>query len=384
MNSRERFRLALNHREGDRIPIDLGFDVHNGIHEKAYAGLLDYLGIEDEIKIYDNVQHLAVVKEDVAKRLHSDARYVFANPSSVYEFKRESDGSWLDEWGVRRKTVGLYDESYEFPLAGCDMASVKNFKMPDPRDKARFDGLKEQAERLYASTDYALIGGSCASLFYLSGEFVGFQEYMEKILSDQDVIVKLVDRLLEWECEFFDAYLAEIGEYIEMVWIGDDWGMQTGPIMNPAIFRKIFVPRYKELIKLIKSKAAVKISLHSCGSVYWALNDFAEMGIEVIHPLQGTAFGMDDPVKIKKEFGDRLVFYSNLCNQSILPHGTPADVDGDVKRKIEALAEGGGYILSGGHNIQADVPPANVIAMIDAALKYGRPTNVTLADGERH
>jgi len=169
----------------------------------------------------------------------------------------------------------------------------------------------------------------------------------------------------------FDAYLTEIGEYIEMVWIGDDWGTQAGPIMNPALFREIFVPRYKELTKFIKSKADVKISLHSCGSVYWALNDFAEMGIDVVHPMQGVTFEMDDPVKIKKNFGNRLVFYSNLCNQSILPHGTPADVDGDVKRKVEALSKDGGYILAASHNVQADVPPENVIAMIDAALKYG-------------
>ena len=371
MTSRERFRCALNHKEGDRVPIDLGSDVHNGIHEKAYGRLLDYLGMTDEITLYDIIQHLAVVKQEVKDRLHADTSYIFANGSSTYEFKREADGSWLDEWGVRRKTVGLYDESYEFPLAGCDLEAVKNFRMPDPRDKARFLGLKEKAKQLYTTTDYALIGGSCGSLFYLSGEFVGFQEYMEKLLSDQEVIVTLIDRLMEWEFEFFDAYLAEVGEYIEMVWIGDDWGTQNGPIINPNLFRELFVPRYKELTKHIKSKADVKIALHSCGSVYWALGDFADMGIDVVHPLQGAAAHMDNPERIKSEFGDRLVFYSNLCNQTILPHGTPQEVENDVKRKISALAKGGGYILSGGHNIQADVPPENVIAMIDSTLKYG-------------
>ena len=268
--------------------------------------------------------------------------------------------------GVRRKTVGLYDESFAFPLAGCDLEAVKNFKMPDPRDAARFVGLKEKTKQLYTTTDYALVGGSCGSLFYLSGEFVGFQEYMEKLLSEQEVIVTLVDRLLEWEIEFFDAYLSEVGEYIEMVWIGDDWGTQNGPMINPRLFREIFVPRYKELTGYIKSKADVKIALHSCGSVAWALGDFADMGIDVVHPLQGDAVDMADSKRIKEEFGDRLVFYSNLRNQSTLPHGTPAEVDQDVKRKVSALAKGGGYILSGGHNIQADVPPENVLAMVDA------------------
>jgi uroporphyrinogen decarboxylase len=372
MTSRERYRNAVNHKEGDRVPIDLGFDLHNGIHEKAYSRLLNYFGISEVIKRYDNIQHLAVINEEVAKKLHSDARYIFSNAPSAYEFKREADTSWLDEWGVRRKTVGLYDESVSAPLAGCGPEDVKNFRMRDPRDKARFAGLKEKAKQLYESTDYALIGGSCGSLFYLSAELVGYQEYMEKLLTDQDVIEKIVDRLLEWEIDFFDAYLTEIGEYIETVWIGDDWGMQNGPLMNPVLFREIFVPRYRVLTKFIKSKAAVKIALHSCGSVYWALNDFAAMGIDIVHPVQGDAINMDNPEKIKEEFGSRLVFYSNLRNQSILPHGTSEEVDKDVKRKIKAFAKGGGYILSGGHNIQADVPPENVLAMINAGLKYGQ------------
>lgn len=115
----------------------------------------------------------------------------------------------------------------------------------------------------------------------------------------------------------------------------------------------------------------MKISLHSCGSVYWALNDFIDMGIDIVHPLQGDANQMDDPAKLKREYGDQLVFYSNLRNQSTLPKGTPADVDADVKKKIEALAKGGGFIVSGGHNIQADVSPDNVLALVDAVLKYG-------------
>jgi uroporphyrinogen decarboxylase len=372
MTSRERFRNSLNHKESDRIPIDLGRDVHNGIHEKAYKRLLDYLGLTDKIILYDNIQHLAVIKQEVIDRLHTDTLYIFANSSSTYEFKRDPDGSWLDEWGVRRKTVGLYDESYQFPLAVCDLKAVNSYKMPNPRDKSRFSGLREKAKELYENTDYALIGGSCGSLFYLTSELVGFQEYMEKLLSDQEVIIRLVDRIIEWEAEFFEEYLAEIGEYIEMIWIGDDWGMQNGPIMDPSLFRKIFVPRYKEFIKHIKSQADVKVAIHSCGSVYWALGDFADMGIDVVHPLQGDAKDMNDPLRIKKEFGDRLVLYSNLCNQTILPYGTVDEVDADVKRKVTALAQGGGYVLSGGHNIQADVPPENVLAMVDAAIKYGR------------
>jgi uroporphyrinogen decarboxylase len=114
------------------------------------------------------------------------------------------------------------------------------------------------------------------------------------------------------------------------------------------------------------------VCLHTCGATYWIMGDLVDVGVDVVHPLQPTAAGNEDPVKIKRDFGDRLVFYSNIANQTVLPHGTPADVAEEVKNKIRALAPGGGYILSGGHNIQADVPPENVVALFDTAYEYGR------------
>jgi uroporphyrinogen decarboxylase len=121
----------------------------------------------------------------------------------------------------------------------------------------------------------------------------------------------------------------------------------------------------------VKSKADVKVALHSCGSIDWALDDLIGAGIDVIHPLQGDARGMDDPVSLKKRYGDRLVVYSNLRNQTVLPHGTPEEVRADTREKIQAWAPGGGYIMSCGHNIQADVPPENLLAVIDETLETG-------------
>jgi uroporphyrinogen decarboxylase len=154
--------------------------------------------------------------------------------------------------------------------------------------------------------------------------------------------------------------------------MGDDWGTELGPIMNPKLFRQMFVGRYKQLTAAIKKKSKVKIALHCCGSVYWALGDFIDAGIDVIHPLQGDAAGMEDPSRLKQEFGQKLAFYSNMRNQSLIPHGTPEQVAADVRKKIAALAPGGGYIVSAGHNVQADVPPENILAVYDTAYNYGR------------
>lgn len=300
-----------------------------------------------------------------------DTRYIFCKPPSNFEFKRELDGSWSDEWGIVRKPCGYYDESISHPLAGLDGSRLEEYRMPDPRDTRRFTGLRDLAERLHSDTDYAIIAGNPGTLFYLSSELVGFQEYMEKILSETVLIERLVDMLLEYWVDFFDAYLGEIGEYVEMVWLGDDWGMQHGPIMNPELFRRVFKDRYRRLISSIKEKHDVKVALHSCGSVVWALDDLIDAGFDVIHPLQGDAEENLDARAIKARYGERLTFYSNLRNQSVIPHGTPEEVQADVRSKIEALSPGGGYIVSGGHNIQPDVPPENIIALFDTAFKYG-------------
>lgn len=371
MTPRERFRKAICHEQPDRVPIDVGQDLHNGLHEVAYVNLLKHLGETDDIRLYDRMQHLAVVKESVLKRLHADTRYVFANAPAGFQLKTEADGSWGDEWGIRRKPCGLYDEACYHPLADSDLAAVKAFRFPDPLDKSRFAGVREKARRLYETTNYAIIAGSPATLFYLSAELMGFQEYMEKLLTDRIVVETLVDRVLGFWIAFFGPYLDTVGDFVEMIWMGDDWGTQLGPIIPPQLFREIYAPRYRQFCEFVKHRADVKIALHSCGSVCWALDDLADAGIDVVHPLQGDAAGMEDPDAIKRRFGQRLAFYSNLCNQTILPHGTPEQVRQDVLRKIRALAPGGGYVASGGHNIQADVKPENILALFDTAYESG-------------
>jgi uroporphyrinogen decarboxylase len=373
MTPRERFRKTLRHEQPDRVPIDVGQDLHNGIHEVAYRNLLAHLGETDEIRLYDRMQHLAVVKESVLDRLHADTRYVFAQAPADFHVVVAPDGSWADEWGVRRKPCGYYDEACFHPLAGCDLTDVRKFRFPNPLDATRFAGLREQTRKLYETTYYALIGGSPATLFYLTAELIGFQEYMERLLTDRIVIETLVDRMLGFWIDFFAAYLDAIGDCVEMIWMGDDWGAQQGPILPPRLFREIFLPRYRQFCDFAKSRAPVKIALHSCGSVCWALEDFAAAGIDVVHPLQGDAQGMHDPEELKRRFGRQLTFYSNLCNQTILPHGTPDEVRADVLRKIRALSPGGGYIVSGGHNFQADVPPQNILAVFDTAFEFAEP-----------
>ncbi|MGO8785860.1 MAG: uroporphyrinogen decarboxylase family protein [Terriglobia bacterium] len=374
MTPRDRVRKALSREEPDRVPIDFGQDFHNGINEVAYRNLLAYLGMDTSgpLRVYDLMQRLAVVDERVLDRFHVDTRYIMANPNENWAQEVESDGSFEDEWGVYRKRCGYYCENVRSPLAGKSLEEISRFPFPDPAEKSRFRGLREKAQRLHAATPYALMAGQAASLYYFSAELRGFEEYMGDLVQEPQLISLLLDRVLEWMMEFTSHYLDEIGDYIEGWWMGDDWGMQTGPIMSPKTFRAVFKPRYRRLIDLVKSKTKAKVCLHTCGATYWILQDLVDVGVDVVHPLQPTALGNEDPIRIKQGFGNRLAFYSNVANTTILPHGTPEDVAAEVRRKIAALAPGGGYIFSGGHNIQADVPPANIVALFDTAYDAGR------------
>jgi uroporphyrinogen decarboxylase len=374
MTPRERMRKALRREEPDRVPIDFGQGYHNGITEVAYRNLLDYLQIDTTgpIVVYDLMQRLAEVDERVLERFHVDTRYVFANSNEHWVLKVEPDGSFEDEWGIYRKRCGYYSENVRPPLAGKSKQDILRFPFPDPAEKSRFRGLREKTRQRYEGTAYSLVGGDAASLFYVSAELRGFEEYMSDLGQNPELVALLVDRVLEWMIEFNSHCLDEIGEFIDICWVGDDWGMQTGPIMSLNTFRTIFKPAYRRLIDLVKSKTKAKVCMHTCGATYWIMQDLLDVGVDVLHPLQPTARGNDDPIRIKREFGDRLSFYSNIANTTILPHGKPEDVAEEVRRKIAALAPGGGYILSGGHNIQADVPPANIVALFDTAYEAGR------------
>ena len=374
MTPRDRFRMALRKEEPDRVPIDFGQDFHNGINEVAYHNLLGYLQMDTSvpIRVYDLMQRLAVVDERILERFHVDTRYIMANPNEHCPPRIEADGSFEDEWGIYRKRCGYYCDNVRAPLAGKSREQVAQFPFPDPAEKSRFRGLREKARKLYGETAYALMAGQAASLFYFSAELRGFEAYMTDLAQEPQLIELLVDRVLEWMMEFTSHYLDEIGDFIEGWWMGDDWGMQTGPIMSPQTFRALFKPRYRRLIDLVKSKTKAKVCLHTCGATYWILQDLIDVGVDVVHPLQPTARGNDDPVRIKREFGDRLSFYSNIANTTILPHGKPQEVAEEVRRKIAALAPGGGYVFSGGHNIQADVPPDNIVTLFETAYEAGR------------
>ena len=348
MNSRQRVHCALNHQEPDRVPIDFGQDYHNGIHEMAYGRLLDFLEMNDgsPVQVYDYMQRLAIVDSRVLERFHVDTRDLMINPNKHFPFVAEADGSFEDEWRVYRKRCGYYCETVRSPLAGMDKAQIARHPFPDPTEKSRFEGFRQQAQRLWAGTDYALMAGQAATLFYLSAELRGFKQFMSDLALSPDLIEVLVDKVLEWMLAFTGCYLDAIGEYVEGWWMGDDWGMQTGPIVSPTTFRKLFKPRYQKLLDMVRSKTRAKVCLHTCGATFWILQDLAEVGIDVVILCSRLARGNEDPERIKRDFGDRLSFYSNIANATVLPQA-PGGGGGGGPSQDSRLGAGGRIHLLG-------------------------------------
>ena len=194
---------------------------------------------------------------------------------------------------------------------------------------------------------------------------------MIEIIENPSFVEALLDKVLEILSQQYSNFLDKVGKYLNLFEIWEDISSQQGPLISPDSYRKIIKPRTRDLINVIKSKTKAKVALHSCGSVSWAIDDFIEIGIEVLNPVQVSAAHMDTK-ELKKKYGDSMSFWGGIDTQRVLPRGTVKDVEEEVKKRIDDLAKGGGYLFAPVHNIQPDVPPENIIAMYKTGLSYGR------------
>lgn len=374
MNSRERVRRILIHKEPDRVPIDNNGFV-SGMHEVAYKNLLKYLNIKDEIIIYDPVQRLAVVKDEVKDILGVDTIYIYPNVPSNYKYIENPDGSFKDEYGVVYKKVGYYADCLIPPLRGKSFEEIKTFKFPDPEDLSRFEGLRLKAKKFHEDTEFSIWAGVVSSLFYFAWIIRGLEDFLTDIYISPKTAKYLMDKIVDWNMKFFKGFYSEIGEYIDVFWIGDDWGVQEGPIISPVYFRNEVVPRFRKMINFIKTMTKAKCCYHSCGSTYWCIDDLLDMGVDIVHPIQPNAKG-NDTERLKKEFGAKLCFHGGTNNQGVF-HEDIHILTIDTLKRIKDLAPGGGYIFSSGHNIQANMSPENIIRLFELGREFGKyPINI--------
>jgi len=379
MNSRERLLTTFNHQEPDRIPYDMGSTQVTGIHVIAYQNLREYLGLP-KVKpvLCDVVQQLALPDDDLVEKLGIDVRGLFPLNShnwNIVEEEHEEYWEFHDEWGLtqqRLKPEGLYYSVAVNPLADPEttVADVQKHKWPDTADPRRIAGLRDLALRYRAQGKAVMIKGVLAGIFEMAQRVRGMENLLLDLAADEKLAMAIVDKMVESKIKFWEMALPQLADVIDVVSEADDYGTQVSQLISPDMFRRLFKPRIAEVIRCIKKNAPnAKVFFHSDGNVRPLIPDFIEIGVDILNPVQPNAKGME-PLSIKKDFGKDLVFWgAGVETQSILPFGTPQEVKDDVRRNIEALAPGGGYVFNTVHNIQADVPPQNIMAMIEELRK---------------
>jgi uroporphyrinogen decarboxylase len=369
-NPRERIQTALNHKEADRVPVDLG-GWQSGISYETYEPLKEYLGIREETRIEEPVQGLAWVDEPVLQKFRVDTRYVFPNGNAGEKVKPKGEDEFTDAWGIRWKRPAsshYYDISFS-PLSEAERNEVKKYAWPVVDEFVDGEGVAGVLARL-EDTQFALF--TClAGVFEQATYLRGMTRFYTDIHDDPALFEALLDGVLEAELALYGRFFEIAGERLDMVQYWGDLGSQHGPLISPDHYRRYVKPREAELVEFTRKHTNAKIALHSCGAVYDFIPDAIDAGYDVLNPVQTTAAGMD-PVRLKREFGADLVFWGAVDTQRVLPFGSSEDVENEVKRQIDTLAPGGGYILAPCHNIQALTPVENVLGLFEAARSYGR------------
>jgi uroporphyrinogen decarboxylase len=391
MTHRERVLAALSHREPDRVPLDLGATRNSSVVVDAYQRLVEWLGLADALEV-DIPRHLgaarglrlAQVDEQILRRLDVDMRPVFLGPPDNWQDTDLDEHTYQDQWGVvrRRPPTSYYYDIVRSPLSGdITISDILRLSWPDPEDPGLVRGLREQAQKLRETTDYAIVL-HLGNIFIHQSQYIrGFEDWYIDFAANPALVCALMDTILEIRLVITRRALEEVGDLVDVVSVSDDVADQRGPVISPTMFRHYLKPRFARYFELVHSLTSARVLFHSCGSVYKLLPDFIDLGMDCINPVQVSAADMDT-ARLKREFGDRLVFWGGIDTRRVLPQGSVDDVRGEVRRRVRDLAPGGGYILCAVHNVQPDVPPENVWTMYEAALEMGRYP-ITLQNGRK-
>lgn len=411
MTSRERILSAINHKEPDRVAVDLGATPSSNISAIAYNNLKKHLGINTgNTRTYDVVQQVIQPENEILDLFGIDIvdlgrtfndkdedwyDYTLADGSTAqypiwFKPTKEEDRSFTafskDGTKIARMPEGatFFDQVY-FPYVDGYPVDYKNLDEAmnkvlwsglahSPWDHAHEDDFWEQLR----SKAIALRGETDRAISIVCGcnliEWGMFLRRMDNFLMDCYVDKKnvemLLDKLMEKHLYTLEKVCSAVGDVVDILRFGDDLGMDTGPMIGPDVYRELFKPRHQQLCEYVHKNSSMKTFLHSCGSIYTLMPDLIDAGYDIINPVQTTSNGMD-PIILKKEFGKDITFWGGGCNtRSVLNHGKPEDVRENVLRNLHIFSPGGGFVFNQEHNIMPDVPPENIIAMYNAISEF--------------
>jgi len=395
IKSCERIMMAINHRETDKIPIDFGGTSVTGISVLAYKRLLNKLGIKEDIKVFDVMQQIAIVSDDVKIRFKSDVdilyrprpRFNIPIYKNWYKIRMQKDLECFvpedftpiednDELIIKQGSITLakkvkgsswFNEIYH-PLSDInDIEGLRTYKLPHYSSED-LQYLSTMSKKTRGNSNRAItgtIGKEIASSLFESGQALrGTEKFLMDMLINESYTSYLLDLLLENFKKNFDLFYNVVGENIDILKLTDDLGSQENLIISPDTFRAVFKPRLKEMIKYVKKKSNYKIFFHSDGAIYSIIPDLIEIGVDILNPVQVTARGMDIN-KIKKIFGKDITLWGAVIDNQRLMTMSLQEIEDQIKRRVEILAPGGGFVFSTVHNILEETSPEKIIKIFD-------------------
>jgi uroporphyrinogen decarboxylase len=411
MNSRERIIAAINHKLPDRIPVDFGATPSSGISAVAYHNLIKYLGLNHlNNHVYDVIQEVAQPEMELLNLFKVDVLDIgrFFNSSRNYWHKlelmkgypgmypkwfnpeKQPDGSWLaagptGEFIGKMPVGATFFDQLIFPYLNGYPGNFNNIS----RDMSRviwggfgfppYDRIGEKdfwkllrrtiiEER--SKTDKAFLIGVGCNLFEWGTFLRRIDNFLMDLYLEPVNVQRLLDKLLEGHMDFLSKICEAVGDVVDIIKFGDDLGTNTGPFMPPEIYSEFFKPRHKIMCDYVKANSSAHTMLHCCGGIYELIPGLIEAGFEILNPVQINAVNME-PERLKKEFGSDITFWGGGCNtQSILNRATQQQVRDHVRHNIEIFSKGGGFVFTTVHNIMPDVPPENIMAMLETVQNY--------------
>jgi uroporphyrinogen decarboxylase len=380
LTSRERVLTTIHHEQPDRVPLVIGVSNATGIKMKPYKGIKDIIGVQaPDNYIYDWPElGTAEIDEETMRRLHSDVRGVLdLEPEKTRKWNCERDphSDYIDSWGSGQTEISPGDwfpSVHPLPeaLTAEDLDAYQGW--PDMGDPTRIAHVRENAARLAEEKQFAILATPWLLFpFERAYAMQGMDTFLLNMARDPDFARALLEKIAVYCKQLMGHFLEELGDNVDIIKIGDDLGTQESLMISPKMYREILKPVHADFISFIKARTKARIFFHSDGDVAPLIEDFIEIGVDILNPIQTSAGSMSDLPSLKKRFGSNIVFCGGIDTHRILPFGSTEEVRQEVRRVIQILGPGGGCMIGAVHTVMNDVPPENVLAMVDAVEEFG-------------
>ncbi len=380
LTSRERVLSAIHNEQPDRVPLVIGVSNATGIKMAPYKAIKNIIGVQaPDNYIYDWPElGTAEIDEETMCRLHSDVRGVLdLEPEEVRKWNRARDrhSDYIDSWGSGQTEISEDDwfpSVHPLPDARTTDDLEAYAGWPDMSDPTRIGHVRDRARQLAKENQFAIMATPWLLFpFERAYAMQGMETFLLNMARDPDFAHALMEKIAVYCKQLMGCFLDELGDNVDIIKIGDDLGTQDSLMISPKMYREILKPIHADFISYIKARTKAKILFHSDGDVAPLIDDFVEIGVDILNPIQTSAGSMSDLPSLKKRHGKNIVFCGGIDTHRILPFGSVAEVRQEVKRVIDILGPGGGCMIGAVHTVMNDVPPENVLAMVDAVEEFG-------------